>query len=59
MEFRVLGPVEVRHGNRVEALAGRLQRSLLGMLLVRAGQPVAVDVLVDALWGERPDPRAG
>ena len=59
MEFRVLGPVEVRLGGRVEALSGRLQRILLGVLLVRANQPVPVDVLTDALWGEQPDPRAG
>lgn len=58
MEFRVLGPVEVRHGDRVEVLSGRLRRTLLGVLLARANQPVPVDVLTDALWGDRPDPRA-
>ncbi|HEX2132546.1 MAG TPA: BTAD domain-containing putative transcriptional regulator [Actinophytocola sp.] len=58
MEFRVLGPVEVRRGDRVEVLSGRLQRTLLGLLLVRADQPVPVGVLTDALWGDRPDPRA-
>ncbi|WP_117213739.1 AfsR/SARP family transcriptional regulator [Allorhizocola rhizosphaerae] len=58
MEFRVLGPIEVRHGERVEVVSGRLQRILLGMLLARPNQPVAVDVLTDALWGERPDPRS-
>jgi DNA-binding SARP family transcriptional activator len=57
MEFRVMGPVEVRHGDRVEVLSGRLQRTLLGVLLARADQPVPVDVLTDALWGDRPDPR--
>ncbi|GAB3006113.1 AfsR/SARP family transcriptional regulator [Saccharothrix stipae] len=57
MEIRVLGPVEVRHGERVEVLSGRLQRTLLGVLLERANQPVPVDVLTDALWGDRPDPR--
>ncbi|TQM80872.1 DNA-binding SARP family transcriptional activator [Saccharothrix saharensis] len=58
MEFRVLGPVEVRHGDRVEVLSGRLQRTLLGVLLERADQPVPADVLTQALWGDRPDPRA-
>ncbi|MBL1067172.1 AfsR/SARP family transcriptional regulator [Streptomyces sp. 7-21] len=29
------------------------------MLLERAGQPVPVDVLTDALWGAQPVPRAG
>src|SRR5688500_13765135 len=58
MEFRVLGPVEVRLDDRVEVLSGRLQRILLGVLLARANQPVPVDVLTDALWGDRPDSRA-
>lgn len=58
MKFRVLGPVEVRHGDRVEVLAGRLRRVLLGVLLARAGRPVPVDVLMDALWGDQRDPRA-
>lgn len=53
-----MGPVEVRCGDRVEVLSGRLQRTLLGVLLARANQPVPVDVLTDALWGDRPDPRA-
>ena len=59
MEFRVLGPVEIRRGDKVEVLSGRLQRTLLGMLLVRDGRPVPVDVLTDTLWGDPPDPRAG
>ncbi|MFE9746395.1 winged helix-turn-helix domain-containing protein [Saccharothrix saharensis] len=54
----MFGPVEVRHGDRVEVLSGRLQRTLLGVLLERANQPVPVDVLTQALWGERPGPRA-
>lgn len=58
MKFRVLGPVEVRHGDRVEVLAGRLQRVLLGVLLARGGRPVPVDVLTNALWGEQRDSRA-
>ncbi|MBN6041055.1 BTAD domain-containing putative transcriptional regulator [Amycolatopsis sp. 195334CR] len=58
MEFRVLGPVAVRRGERTEVLTGSLRRTLLGVLLARRGRPVPVDVLTDALWGERPDPRA-
>ncbi|WP_158102912.1 AfsR/SARP family transcriptional regulator [Lentzea kentuckyensis] len=53
-----MGAVEVEHDDRVEVLSGRLQRTLLGVLLARANQPVPVDVLTDALWGDRPDPRA-
>jgi DNA-binding SARP family transcriptional activator/Tfp pilus assembly protein PilF len=58
MEFGVLGSVEVRHGGRVEVLSGRLQRTLLGVLLARANQPVPVDMLAGVLWGDRPDLRA-
>ena len=58
MEFRVLGPVTVVHDDRSEVLSGRLQRILLGVLLARADQPVPVDVLTDALWDGRRDPRA-
>ncbi|MFI7677380.1 BTAD domain-containing putative transcriptional regulator [Actinophytocola sp. NPDC049390] len=58
MEFAVLGPVTVVRGERSEVLSGRLQRILLGVLLARADQPVPVDVLTDALWDGRADPRA-
>ncbi len=59
MEFRVLGPVEIRRDGQASALSGRLQRVLFGVLLARANQPVSVDALIDALWGDRPDPRTG
>ncbi|MDT0444265.1 AfsR/SARP family transcriptional regulator [Streptomyces johnsoniae] len=60
MEFVVLGPAEIRRADgRGEPVTGRLQRVLLGVLLARANQAVPVDVLTEALWGERPDARAG
>jgi DNA-binding SARP family transcriptional activator/tetratricopeptide (TPR) repeat protein len=59
MDFRVLGPVEIRQDERCEVLAGRLQRTLLGVLLARANQPVPVDTLTGALWGDQPDTRSG
>lgn len=59
MEFQVLGDVAIRRDGRAEALGGRLERTLLAVLLARAGRPVATDVLTDALWGDRPDPRSG
>ncbi len=58
VELRVLGQVTVVRGDRSEVLSGRLQRILLGVLLSRADQPVPVDVLTDALWDGRADPRA-
>lgn len=54
LEFRILGPLEVvGEDGRVE-LGGQMQRALLGSLVVRAGQVVSTDRLIDELWGERP-----
>ncbi|SEF26989.1 DNA-binding transcriptional activator of the SARP family [Amycolatopsis pretoriensis] len=53
--FGVLGPlaVEAPPGHWV-ALRGDRQRTLLAVLLLNANQHVHVDVLVEALWPERP-----
>ncbi len=40
------------------ALGGAQQRSLLAVLLLRRGQAVSTDRLIDQLWGERPPPTA-
>jgi predicted ATPase/DNA-binding SARP family transcriptional activator len=55
MEYRLLGPLEVLDGSghRVR-LAGVRQQSVLASLLLRAGQTVALDRLVDELWEEPP-----
>ena len=52
MEFRLLGPLEVRGVEGVVPLAGRKQRALLARLLLDANRTVAMDRLVDDLWGE-------
>jgi YVTN family beta-propeller protein len=54
MEYRVLGPLEVRDGERSLPLAGAKQRALLALLLVNANRVVSRDRLVEELWGERP-----
>ncbi|MDX6637741.1 MAG: hypothetical protein QOJ01_1252, partial [Solirubrobacterales bacterium] len=54
LEFLLLGPVEARSGGSSLPVGGPKQRALLALLLLRAGEPVARDVLIDALWGERP-----
>src|SRR5437763_12979193 len=59
MRYRILGPLEVDDGSRPVPLTARKQRALLLCLLLRANEAVAVDRLVDALWGERPPPSAG
>ena len=58
MEFRILGPLEVRVGERVLPLSGARQRTVLALLLLRAGEVVSSDRLIDELWGERPPPSA-
>ena len=54
MEFLVLGPLEVRNGERTVRLGAAKQRALLGVLLLHANETVSTARLVDELWGERP-----
>ena len=54
MEFKILGPLEAREGERVLACKGAKQRLLLGVLLLHANEVVSSDRLGEALWGERP-----
>src|SRR5262245_10349120 len=52
MEFRILGPLEVHEGERDVRLRGGKQRALLALLLVNADRTLALDRIVDELWGE-------
>src|SRR5436305_11961750 len=54
MEFRILGTLEVTDGARPLTPPRAKQRSLLGLLLLRANEVVASDELIEALWGEAP-----
>jgi DNA-binding SARP family transcriptional activator len=54
MEFGILGPLEVRDGDRVVALGGARQRAVLAVLLLHANQVVSSDRLIDELWGDEP-----
>jgi DNA-binding SARP family transcriptional activator len=54
VEFRILGPIEVRDDDRVVPLGAGRQRALLALLLLHANKTVSRDRLIDALWGERP-----
>jgi DNA-binding SARP family transcriptional activator len=58
VDFRILGPVEVRAQGRPLAVAGGRQRALLALLLLRAGEPVSRERVIADLWGERPPDRA-
>jgi DNA-binding SARP family transcriptional activator len=52
MEFRLLGPMQALDGDTPVALGGLKQRALLARLLVSPNRTVAVDRLVDDVWGE-------
>lgn len=54
MEFRLLGPVEVRHGGRSLRLGGQKPRTLLAVLLLDAGRVVGTGRLADAIWEREP-----
>lgn len=54
MEFQILGLMEVLDGaRRVELPTGK-GRSLLAILTLHVGRPVASERLIDELWGEKP-----
>ena len=54
MDVRILGPLEVWVAGRSLALGGTKQRAVLAMLVLHANQVVAIDHLVDGLWGQTP-----
>jgi predicted ATPase/DNA-binding SARP family transcriptional activator len=55
MQYRVLGPLDVVDGTgRRRAVGGARQQSVLASLLLRAGQTVTLERLVDELWEEPP-----
>ncbi len=58
LEFRILGPLEVRSDGVPVDLGGPRQRALLAVLLVRPNESVGADALIQALWGEEAPPTA-
>jgi DNA-binding SARP family transcriptional activator len=51
MEFRVLGPLEIVEGGQPLHVSGARERALLAILLIRPGEVVAADRLIEELWG--------
>ncbi|MEU3783278.1 BTAD domain-containing putative transcriptional regulator [Streptomyces sp900129855] len=54
VRFAVLGAVRVWRGDVELDLGGPQERAFLALLLVGAGQPVALGEIVDVLWGAAP-----
>ena len=52
LEIRVLGPFEVLVGERQADMGGAKRQALLAMLALRRGRVVAVDALIEGVWGE-------
>ncbi len=58
MDYRILGPLEIRAGDRLVPLRGVRQRELMAVLLLRANEIVSSDRLIDELWEGEPPPTA-
>jgi DNA-binding SARP family transcriptional activator len=56
--FRILGPLEVRAGEGWTKIGAAKQRSVLATLLLRPGEPVSTDVLIDEVWPGKPPAKA-
>jgi len=54
MEFRTLGPFEVRHAGRPIALGGPRQRAVLAALVARANELASVPYLTESVWDVPP-----
>ena len=54
MRFRVLGSVQLRAPHGFVTVASPRRRTLLAALLVRAGEIVSAEELIDMVWGESP-----
>ena len=54
MHVALLGPLDVVGPNGQVVISGAKERLVLALLLLRAGEVVSRDDLVDALWGDDP-----
>lgn len=54
MEYRLLGPLEVRRGDQTLPLGGAKQRALLAILLLHANHVVGRERLSELLWNDEP-----
>ncbi|WP_051740687.1 AfsR/SARP family transcriptional regulator [Streptomyces xylophagus] len=60
MEVQLLGPVELSAGGRTVEVGPPQRRTVMAALAVDVGRPVAVDVVIERVWGPRaPDGARG
>jgi Bacterial transcriptional activator domain len=52
LSYRVLGPLQVRHGDRPVRLADDRQQRLLALLLLGANRPVLARTIIDQLFAD-------
>jgi DNA-binding SARP family transcriptional activator/tetratricopeptide (TPR) repeat protein len=58
VEFRLLGEVELRVGQRPLEVGTRRQQAVLAALVVDAERPVDMETLIDRIWDDAPPVRA-
>jgi DNA-binding SARP family transcriptional activator/tetratricopeptide (TPR) repeat protein len=56
-QFRVWGQIAASRGDLCVELGTTRQSCVLAVLLMSAGRPVAVDSLIESVWGSRPPAR--
>jgi class 3 adenylate cyclase/DNA-binding SARP family transcriptional activator len=54
VEFRILGPIEASLNGGPVSLGGGRQRAVLALLLLRLGEVVSTEQLVEELWAGQP-----
>lgn len=58
MRFEILGSLRVVSQGRVVTISARKMEIVLATLLIRTGQIVSVDQLIEEVWGQNPPRRA-
>src|SRR5438552_582057 len=59
LDFRILGPLEVRRGAEAIPIGGIRRRALLAALLINPNEQLSSARLIDELWGDDAPPTAG
>ena len=54
VQFGLLGPLDLRLNHNSVPLGTPKQRAVLAVLIINRNRPVAIDKLIDAVWGSEP-----